>query len=418
MFNNAKERNKWKVRITDCVSSSELVSRPVGKCMAEVIAGVLSSGSLQLSKIGRSLKEPTRLHHTMKRLSRMLGTHSEIAWAAETLLLESVSPQVTRDMILAIDPGDLNRSGSNKSEGLCQVRDGDKGDIVNGYPLISVVARCAKTRTTLPLLTRLLSSRRGAYKSENTDIMHTMERVQRHLDCKPLWVIDRGGDRSRLWRFWIKGDWPIVVRAVNQRFWNWRDSFGTAQQIAKKLPLKHRGKLKPNSKQTIRFGITKVSLKEHPDTQLSMIVVRHGKQQPLVLVSTRSVRGRLQGERLIQAYISRWAVEEGYRFSKQGFDLEKVQARKLSSLQNLVALATLAWGLLAKHQCDGQGLIDKALRQKEKKPLVFPFYTLLMGWQRLFSSAKSLFYEWWRMSKPKEPPIRDLFMNSSELLPC
>jgi len=418
MFDNAKERNKWKVRIADCVNSTDLVSRPVGKCMAEVIAGMLSSGSLQLSKIGRALKEPTRLHHTMKRLSRMLGTHSEIAWAAETLLLQTIAPKVTHDMVVAIDPGDLNRSGSRHSEGLCQVRDGDKGDIVNGYPLISVVARCAKTRTTLPLLTRLLSSKRGAYKSENTDIMRTMERVQHHIDGNPLWVIDRGGDRSRLWDFWIKGDWPIVVRAMNQRFWDWRGSFGTAQQIAKQLPLKHRGKLKPQAKDSIRFGITKVSLKEHPDTPLSMIVVRHGKQQPLVLVSTQTVRGRRQGERLIQAYISRWSVEEGYRFTKQGFDLEKVQASKLSTLQNLVALATLAWGLLARHQHDGQRLIENAQRQKEKRPLVFPFYTLLMGWQRLFSNAKSLFYDWWRKPKPKAPLMRDLFENNMELSPC
>ena len=140
--------------------------------------------------------------------------------------------------------------------------------------------------------------------------------------------------------------------------------------------------------------MTTVSLKEQPDTPLSMIVVRHGKQQPLVLVSTQQVRGRQQGERLIQAYIGRWAVEEGYRFCKQGFDLEKEQARKLSTLQNLVALATLAWGLLAEHYKDSQRLIIKSQRQKENRPLVFPFYTLLVGWQRLFVGTKSIFYHW------------------------
>lgn len=154
MFDNAKERNKWKVRITQCVNSIDWVSRPVSKCMAEVMAGILSSGSLQLSQISRCLKEPTRLHHTMKRLSRMLGRHSEIACAAEILLLDMMAPKVTSDMILAIDPGDLSRAGSRTSEGLCRVRDGDKGEITAGYPLISVVARCAKTRKTLPLLTR------------------------------------------------------------------------------------------------------------------------------------------------------------------------------------------------------------------------------------------------------------------------
>ena len=162
---DAKERNKWKVRIANCINrSSGLTSQPVRKVMAEVVAGILGSGSLQMSEISRCLKEPTKLHHTMKRLSRMLGKHAEVAWAAETLLLNQIAPKITDSMILAIDPGDLNRAGSTKSEGLCRVRDGDKGDIVNGYPLISVVARCLSTGATLPLLTRLLSSDRGAYK--------------------------------------------------------------------------------------------------------------------------------------------------------------------------------------------------------------------------------------------------------------
>ena len=108
------------------------------------------------------------------------------------------------------------------------------------------------------------------------------------------------------------------------------------------MPLKHYGKLKKSSKSTVKFGITKVYLKEHPAKELYMVVVRHGKQQPLVLVTTDKVRGRLQGEKLIQSYMSRWACEEEFRFCKQGFDLAGVQARKLNVLQNLVALSTFA----------------------------------------------------------------------------
>ncbi len=418
MTDDSRERNKWKVRIVDCVNqSSEVISQPVAKLMAEVVTGILGSGSLQLSRIGRSLKEPTRLHHTVKRLSRMLGKHGEIAWEAEDRLLEQVSGHVTGDMVVAIDPGDLNRSGSRASEGLCRVRDGDRGDIVNGYPLLSVVARCLDTGGTYPLLTRLLSSNRGSYKSENRDIVNVMERVQGSLGSRPLWVIDRGGDRGVLWDYWLRGDWRILVRSTNLRHWLWRGSKRTAQQIACQLPLKHRGSLKKERKESVRFGMTTVFLKDHPDTPLSMVVVRHGKQQPMVLVSTERIRGRLQGERLIQSYMGRWACEEGYRFSKQGFGLEKVQARKLATLQNLVALATLAWGLLACHQNQGQKLIYKAKRQKNHKPLVFPFYTLLSGWQALFADAKPLFYDWWR--KPKRPPPRqaDLFINNGRLAP-
>ena len=71
----------------------------------------------------------------------MLAGHSEACWAAEPLQLQRMAPLVTKDMILAIDPGDLNRSGAPKSEGRGRVCDGDKGNIVGGYPLLSMVAR-------------------------------------------------------------------------------------------------------------------------------------------------------------------------------------------------------------------------------------------------------------------------------------
>ena len=420
MCKDARERNKWKVRLVDWVDSlKDELSKPALKLINETVFGLLSSGSLHLSSIARTLCEQTRLHHTVKRLSRMLGTHSEVTWAAEELLLKQIAPRITGDMVVAIDPGDLNRDGAPKSEHIGRVRDGDKGTIVSGYPLMHVVARNITTGESLPLLTRLLSSNRPGHRSENNDIKNAMTTVMRHLRCDPLWVIDRGGDRLVLWNTWIADDYRVLVRAASQRYWLWRDEAKTAQQIAKVLPLKHGGRLTRNSKETVRFGITRVYLKEHAERPLTLIVVRHGKQEPLVLVTTERARGRRQGERLIQSYMDRWACEEGYRFSKQGFDLEKVQARKFTTLQNLVALASLAWGLMAYYQKDAQQLIKVSRRQKENKPLQFPFYSILMGWQRLFQQAKTVFYTWWRKPKPaKDPPIPDLFDNYGGLMAC
>lgn len=422
MHKDAKERAKWKVRLcrwTDTLPP--LVQRPVRKLISEATVGILSSGSLQQAQIARSLREPCRLHHTQKRLSRMLATHSEVAWAVEQLQLQQLGSKVTSEMILAIDPGDLNRDGAPKSEYRGWVRDGDRGEQVGGYPLMSVVARDVERGVSLPLITRLLSANRPGHRSENTDILAVMDEVRRHLPADALWVIDRGGDRGVLWKAWLETGYEMLVRAANQRYWLWRGGHGTAQQIARQLPLRHRGRMRPHDQQTVRFGVTQVNLREHPDTPLWMIVVRHGKRQPLVLVTNRPVRGRRQGERMIQNYLDRWACEEGYRFSKQGFDLERVSARKFTSLQNLVALASLAWALLAAYQHDGQYLLEQAKRQKRQRPR-FVFYSLLMGWQQLFAGAREIFHAWWRRpSRPRTddpPPIQDLFAGSSSLVPA
>lgn len=419
MRKDAKERAVWKARLSGWLDElPALVSRPVRKLIGEVSFGVLASGSLCQSEIARALKEPMRLHHTQKRLSRMLAGHSELAWAAEQLQLKQIGRRVDERMILAIDPGDLNRDGAAKSECRGRVRDGDRGEIVGGYPLMSVVARDIKSGQTLPLITRLLSAERAGHRSENVELLSVMEEIQRHVSGQPLWVIDRGGDRGRLWARWIEDGWQVLVRAANQRYWLWRDQRHTAQQIARKLALKHTGKLRRGSAKQVRFGITHVYMPQHPGHRLSLVVVRHGKREPLVLVTTRAVRGRRQGEALIQAYLDRWACEEGYRFTKQGFALEGVQARRFSALQNLVALASLAWALLAAYQHQSQMLVAHAKRQKPRKRPVFPFYSLLAGWQRLFAGAKEVFYRWWRRPTPQSPPpIDDLFGANHSMMP-
>jgi len=413
MSKDARERSKWKVRLvewTDGLSSG--VPRPVRKLILECVFGMLTSGSMQLSEIARSLQEPTRVHHTLKRLSRMLSKHSEVAWLAEGLQLSRLGLRVTEEMIVAVDAGDLNRDGAERSEHRCRVRDGDTGEIVGGYPLMTVVARDVGTGRTLPLLTRLLSSARYGFRSENWDLLSVMDQVARHLPGKRLWVVDRGGDRGELWEHWLSRDWDVLVRVMNLRHWLWRGGRYRAQEIACRLPLKHRGRLRRNGADEVRFGITRVHLPAHAGHPLWMVVVRHGKREPMVLVTSRPVRGRRQGERMIQAYMDRWACEEAYRFTKQGFQAERVQVRRFATLQNLVALASLAWGFLAAFEEDAEHLAIRARRLKPRKRPSFPFYTLIRGWQRLFAAAREVFYPWLRGKRPKAPPQLPLFPPS------
>jgi len=419
MSKDVRERSKWKVRLA--VWMDHLpgdVSRPVRKLMLECVFGILSSGSLRLSEIGRALQEPMRLHHTQKRLSRMLSMHGEVAWYAERLQLSHLGPRVTEEMIVAVDAGDLNRDGSGKSEHRCRVRDGDTGEIVGGYPLMTVVARDVRTGRTLPLLTRLLSSARYGFRSENWDLVSVMDQVARHLPGKRLWVVDRGGDRGELWSHWLTNGWDVLVRAANLRHWSWRGGRYKAQEIARLLPLKHRGSLRRNGKEEVRFGITRVRLPAFPEKSLWMLVVRHGRKEPMVLVTSQPVRGRKQGERMIWSYMDRWSCEEACRFTKQGFQAEKVQARRFAALQNLVALASLAWGFLAASQEDADTLVSRAKRQKPKKKPAFPFYTLIRGWQRLFAAAREVYYVLLRCKRPEPPPQIPLFpQNPAALLP-
>ena len=414
MSKDARLRLKWKVSLLSYLKPfRDLVSKPVYKLVCEVSHGILSSGSLKMSEIARALKEETDLHHTSKRLSRMLVKHK--LWTkVEDTVLSRMSEHLNEDMVLAIDPGDLDRRYSASCESIGKVRDGSTGDIISGYPLISIVARDGRRGKTIPLLLKLFSHEENGCNSENNEIISAMSRVRQQVGEHPLWVIDRGGDRSCLWRHWLKHEYQMLVRVTKQRHWLWRNSAIDAQTIAKNLPCKHQCKLRHHGDKRVKFGITTVRLPSHPDTPLTMIVVRHGKKEPMVLVSTRRAYGRRQGMALIHAYMDRWAVEEGFRFSKQGFGLEGVMARKLNAIKNLVSLMLLAWSFLVEHEQTAADLKErgkpdklrstttKSKKKRARKRRDFSFYTILKGWQMLFALAKTAISQWLRKSdKPK-----------------
>ncbi len=421
MSNDARLRLKWKVDLLSYIKPlRDDLSKPVNKLIGEVVYGILSSGSLKMSEIGRALKEDVDLHHTGKRLSRMLVKH-KLQKKIESEVLCRMKAKLNGNMVLAIDPGDLDRRYAEECEFLGKVRDGSSGDIISGYPLLSVVARDGQKGKTVPLLLRIFSVSEKGHVSENSEILSAMERVKRDVGNAFLWVIDRGGDRLNLWDHWLCHSFQIVVRVTKQRHWQWRNSSMNAQEIAKRLPCKHRCQLRRHGDTEVKFGLTTVYLPSHPYKPLTLIVVRHGKKEPMVLVSTRRAYGRRQGQALIHAYMDRWCVEEGFRFSKQGFGLEGVMARKMNALKNLVALMLLAWSFLVSHEENAAELKElgkadkirsKKNKRKEQTRPAFPYYSILKGWQILFSLATTALRHWLRKpdkcNQRKQPSIPGL----------
>jgi len=421
MSKDARLRQKWKVDLLSYLKPfRSYLSKPVNKLIGEAVYGILSSGSLKMSEISRALKEDIHLHQTTKRLSRMLNKH-KLQKKIESEVLNRMKSRVNADMVLAIDPGDLDRRYAEHCEFLGKVHDGSSGGIISGYPLLSIVARDGRKGRTVPLLLRIFSAAEKGHISENAEILSAMERVKQEVGESPLWVIDRGGDRLNLWDHWLYYHYQIIVRVTKQRHWEWRNSSMDAQEIAKRLPCKHRCKLRRHGDVEVKFGLTTVRIPSHPDKSLTMIVVRHGKKEPMVLVSTRRAYGRRQGEAMIHAYMDRWCVEEGYRFAKQGFGLEGVMARNMNVLKNLIALMLLAWSFLVHHEEAAGGLKElgkpskiksRKVKRNRQNHYTFPYYAILKGWQMLFSLAATALRHWLRKpdkyNQRKQPQLPGL----------
>lgn len=71
-----------------------------------------------------------------------------------------------------------------------------------------------------------------------------------------------------------------------------------------------------------------------------------GDREPLMLLYSRPVRSVSEAKWLVEAFFRRWSVEETTRFGKQLSDLENFRVQSFLSIQHLIALATLAEGLV------------------------------------------------------------------------
>ena len=77
------------------------------------------------------------------------------------------------------------------------------------------------------------------------------------------------------------------------------------------------------------------------ERKLTLVVVAGFGRKPLMLLTTeRTARSRKSHWRVVEAYLSRWRVEETIRFIKQSYRLEDI---RLLSYLRLRCIATLSW---------------------------------------------------------------------------
>ena len=114
-----------------------------------------------------------------------------------------------------------------------------------------------------------------------------------------------------------------------------------------------------------------------------------------MLLLTNALEGARDSQSLwwiAQIYLTRWKIEETFRFLKQSYHLEDIRVMKYQRLKNLVVLATAATYFAATFL--GQKM--KLRIRCEKLPIIsqrffgippFRFYALADGIQRILSGT-------------------------------
>jgi len=348
-MHDSKLRSRLKAQLTKF--SSELcgeLSRPLQKFVAQMLFGIQASQDVKLSNIARSLKEEIPLIKTEDRLSRNLkaaGLEAELS----VRLAAMAGSRVEANTVLCLDLSDIRKEYARKMEHLTTVRDGSTGELHAGYELCAVTGADVNGSEILPLYQKLYSTKAADFTGENEQILAAVDLVRASTGGKGIWTMDRGGDRKHLLEPLLDRQQRFVIRCTGKRTvvgpYHLERSVA---EFAAKCKLRHRARVIKiqDGKEKIcdlRYGVEQVRLAGRKEL-LDLVVIAGFGKEPMMLL-TNALKGARDSESLwwiAQIYLTRWKIEETFRFLKQSYNLEDIRVRKYQRLKNLVVLVTAA----------------------------------------------------------------------------
>ena len=377
-----------------CEGMGKIQSRFVG----EAIYGIQARGSVRISEIARSLSEKTSVKKRIDRLSRNLARLGLDCEISEAVLAQGAT-LVKRDMLLILDPTDITKKYARKMECLAKVRDGSAKEIGLGYWIDTVVAADVNSSAIVPLVHSLYSQDASDFVSENRELINVIEKVYTATDSRGVFVLDRGGDRDALYRHLLKKETPFrfIIRQRGDRHvlaGSRRQTLALAQTL--KTPYQEtviRNKDGKEKVYLIHFGFRSVRLPDYPDKPLWLVVAKGFGDKPLMLLTTEPMRrNRAVVWRIVQAYLTRWRVEETIRFIKQSYNLEDIRVLTYQRIKNMAALVLAACFFAAVHLGHKPKLEILALHATHAAQRIFGipdfhYYAIADGIKEILSKA-------------------------------
>jgi hypothetical protein len=314
----------------------------------ESVFGLCASGSVRLTEIGRALEEKIPLHATHKRLSRNLADES-LEHNLGSNVLKLGSKHINEDTLLIVDPSDIQKKYAQKMQYLAEVRDGSEETIGKGYWLCEVVGCEVGSNQIIPLAQQLWSQNAPDFKSDNDEVLCLVERVRQSTDGRGIIVYDRGSDRRRLLVPWTQDDsCRYLVRQRGDRHLLYKRKARSGLELASSCNTPYAAKIikeKDGEEKTyfIEFGFRPVRLPECPKRPLWLVVVKGFGKTPLMLLTTEPMRrNRKVLWWAVEAYLTRWRVEDTIRFIKQSYDFEDIRVLTYNRLKNMATLVLAA----------------------------------------------------------------------------
>ncbi len=407
-MHDSKIRSRLKAQLTKFSSElCEHLTKPLAGFVSEMLFGIQSSQDVKLSNISRSLQEKIALIRTEKRLSRNLKS-ADLEKELTPQLVRMGSSRIQPNTVLALDLSDIRKEYAQKMENLATVRDGSTGELHLGYWLCDVTGAEVNGNQIVPLYQRIFSVEAEDFTSENAEILAAVDLVREHTQGRGIWTIDRGGDRKKLLEPLLDRGDRFVIRSTGKRSVIDRHKLqGSVAEVAGRCRLRHQAriiKIQDGKEKVydLRYGAEPIRLPGR-DEQLWLVVIDGFGEAPLMLLTDLPI-GAKDSQSLwwiVQIYLTRWKIEETFRFIKQSYNLEDIRVLKYQRLKNLLILVTAVAYFAATflgQQMKLRILCEKLLIISQRFFGIppFRFYALADGIRRILSQGT--------FSPPEMPP--------------
>jgi hypothetical protein len=344
--NKIRSRLKAQLSRFTCELTAGL-SQPLSKFVGQMLYGIQASQDVKLSNIARSLDEDIALLKTEDRLSRNLQA-PELETRLREQLLRLGSRRLANNTVLCLDLSDVRKEYAKKMEFLDQVWDGSTGQVHSGYWLCSIVGAEVQSSELTPLYQQLFSARAGDFASENEKILSAMAQLRQHTPSRGIWAMDRGADRIKLLQPLLERGERFVIRSTGKRMVQDRKQRRVSiYDLGRDCRLPHQAKIIKIDKgrekiYNLRYGAEPIRLPGRTEPLLLVVVAGFGQEPLLLLTNLSRVRDSPSLWWIVQIYLTRWKIEETFRFVKQSYRLEDIRVMRYQRLKNLVWLVTAA----------------------------------------------------------------------------
>lgn len=159
--------------------------------------------------------------------------------------------------------------------------------------------------------------------------------------------------------------------------------------------------------------ISHLNIKITASKKLIRLVLVYGLgETPMMLATNKDIHSKEDTIHIVRTYMSRWRVEEYFRFKKQHFGFEDFRVRRLTSMNNLNQLLTYAIGLigLLADRINTSKLSQQLIHNARalRKVVQFHYYQLAEGMKSTLAYARTGIQDWFRIrhNRPRQMELK------------